>query len=278
VRLRAEAATRDAALYAVERMRFALCVDHDLARFNRRFKDDRLLGPIIRRRPWIRPTRHGDPFQALAWAITEQLIEVERAEAIQRRLVWRFGRRRDGWPLKDRPPSGAHGNRQTPGTPPDRGSPAALRDAPAPGALAARSPAELEACDLTAARALAIIRAAHEVASGRVDLLARDRATIEAGWRRLRSLPTIGLWTIEKLAYHGQGLDDELPAGDLAYLKLVGRLERLDRRASVEEVREFLAPYAPFRALAGTYLSMSHGFPAALSVAGHSSSRRWHQP
>ena len=78
---------REAAAYGVERMRFALGVDHDLAPFHRAFKRDPLLGPIIRRRPWIRPLRRAEPWEALAWAITEQLIEAERADQIQRRLV-----------------------------------------------------------------------------------------------------------------------------------------------------------------------------------------------
>jgi hypothetical protein len=37
-------------------------------------------------------------------------------------------------------------------------------------------------------------------------------------------------------------------------VKLVGRLEGLGRRATVPEVREFFAPYAPFQALAGLHL------------------------
>ena len=56
------------------------------------------------------------------------------------------------------------------------------------------------------------------------------------------------------LAYQGQGCDDMIPAGDLAYVKMVGRLAGLGRRASEQEVRAFFAPYAPYRALAGTYL------------------------
>jgi 3-methyladenine DNA glycosylase/8-oxoguanine DNA glycosylase len=34
----------------------------------------------------------------------------------------------------------------------------------------------------------------------------------------------------------------------------VGRLARLGRRATEDEVRAFFEPYAPFQALAGTYL------------------------
>ena len=64
-------------------------------------------------------------------------------------------------------------------------------------------------------------RAAREVVSGRVDLYGPDH---ERGWRRLRAIPGIGSWTVQKLALGGQGRIDQIPAGDLAYLKLVGRL------------------------------------------------------
>ena len=51
----------------------------------------------------------------------------------------------------------------------------------------------------------------------------------------------------------------ELPAGDLAYIKLVGRLEGLGRRATEDEVREYFAPYAPFQALAGVHMLAGRG-------------------
>jgi 3-methyladenine DNA glycosylase/8-oxoguanine DNA glycosylase len=234
VRIAAQGPSREAAGYAIERMRFALAIDHDLAPFQRRFKSDRLLGPIIRRRPGIRPSRFADPFQALAWAITEQLIEVERALAIQRRMTWRFGRR------------------SACGT---------LHDSPSAHTLAGRAPAELQACDLSAGRSLAMVLAAREVASGRADLTQHEPA-----WRRLERIREIGPWTLQKLAVHGQGRDDQLPAGDLAYIKLVGRLAGLGRRATVDEVHDFFAPYAPFQALAGIHLLIGAG-PHGLTAA-----------
>jgi 3-methyladenine DNA glycosylase/8-oxoguanine DNA glycosylase len=221
VRFSAEGCDAEAARWGVERMRFAFGVDHSLADFHRAFKRDPLIGPIIRRTPWARPLRRPEPFEALAWAITEQLIESERAEDIQRRIVWRWGRR------------GEHG----------------LRDAPTPAALAARAPAEFCAVDLSPRRAIAMVEASREVARGRVDLYEHERA-----WARLLRIRNIGPWTIEKLAFHGQGRDDMLPAGDLAYVKLVGRMLRIGRRATVEEVREFFEPYAPYQGLAGLYL------------------------
>ena len=176
VRIRASAPSHEAASYAVSRMRFALGVDHDLRPFQRAFKGDPLIGPAIRRYPWMRPRRLADPFQALAWAVCEQLIEVERAFAIIRRLVFRYGRKS---------PCGT------------------LIDSPSAACVVRRAPVELQACDLSAGRSLALILCAREVAAGRVDLLSADH---EAGWARLLRVRGIGSWTIEKLALFGQGL------------------------------------------------------------------------
>ena len=223
VRLQAEGRSRGAAEGAIDRMRFALCLDQDLGPFHRRFWRDPLLGPILRRKPWLRPRRRPEPFEALAWAICEQLIEGGRASAIQRRMVWR------------------HGPRSECGT---------LRDAPSAATVASLSPAQLEACGLSPLRSVTMVKAAREVARGRADLTEH-----EPTWSRLRRVNGIGSWTVESLALHGQGRDDQIPAGDLAYIKLVGRLRRMGRRATEDEVREFFDPYAPYAGLAGTCLA-----------------------
>jgi 3-methyladenine DNA glycosylase/8-oxoguanine DNA glycosylase len=228
---------------ALERMRFALGVDDDLSEFHARFRADPLIGALVRRFPWLRPQRRPDPFEALAWAICEQLIEYTRAAAIERRIVRRLGRCLPSSGLSARVAArGARGERT-----------AILRDLPSAEVLAAAAPALLESFDLSAARALALRRAAREVSAGRVDLHAADH---ERGWRRLRSLPGVGSWTVECLALHGQGRFDQLPAGDLGLRKLVGRLRSGGdplARAQEEEVREFFAPYAPWGGLAASY-------------------------
>ncbi|HEX2070736.1 MAG TPA: hypothetical protein VHF90_03690, partial [Thermoleophilaceae bacterium] len=221
VRVRGEAASGDVAAGAVERMRFALGVDHDLRGFQRAFRRDRLLGPVIRRNPWLRPRRRPEPFEAFAWAVTEQLIDVERAFGIQRAMVGRFG-----------PRSGC----------------GRLRDVPSAAAVAGLAPAQLDACGLAPKRSIALIRAAREIASGRADL-----GRHEPTWERLRTVRNIGSWTLDCLAFLGQGRDDRLPAGDLAFVKWVGRATGLGRRATEEEVRSFFEPYAPYQALAGIY-------------------------
>jgi len=226
----AQAEHRSAAAQAIERMRRALGVDHELAPFHRRFVSDPLIGRAVRADPALRPRGHPDPFQALAWAICEQLIEYERAAAIQRRLIARLGRRceRTG-----------------------------MRDAPSATRLAAQAPAQLQALELTETRALALRRAAGEVSAARVDLENPDH---ERGWRRLRRIRGIGAWTVQMLALTGQGRLDQLPAGDLAFRKLVGRLTTGDprARAETEEVERFFAPYAPWAGLAGAYALRAH--------------------
>jgi 3-methyladenine DNA glycosylase/8-oxoguanine DNA glycosylase len=100
--------------------------------------------------------------------------------------------------------------------------------------------------DLAPSRAAALRRVALAVATGRCAL---DSPRAE---RRLLAIPQIGPWTVQCLALFGRGEMDSLPAGDLGYIKLVGRLAGLGRRASVAEVEEFYAPYEPYRGLVGT--------------------------
>ena len=207
---------------AIERMRFALGVDDDLSEFYRRFRRDPLLGPLLRRRPHLRLARRPWAWEALAWAVVKQLIETGAAARIQRRIVGRWGLRL---------------GRQT----------GSLRDMPPAAVIAGRAPAEIESMGLALKRAIALRRIAGQVAAGRCEPAGR-----EADDRLLR-IPEIGPWTVQCLGLFGRGEPDSLPAGDLMFLKQVGRLARLGRRATVAEVEEFYAPYAPFRGLAGAW-------------------------
>ncbi len=220
------AADRADAQAAIARMRFALGVDDDLRPFYDRFRDDPLIGPSVRRTPWLRIARRPVAFEALAWAVCEQLIESRRAAQIEARIVRALG-----------PRDVASG----------------LRDVPSAAAVAACSPARLESFDLAGRRAIALVRVAREVAAGRIDLEGPDH---ERAWRRLLAIPTIGRWTVELLAQQGQGRYDVLPAGDLNYLKLVGAWQSGGdpyARAEEAEVRALFERFGAWRGLAGAH-------------------------
>lgn len=243
--LGAPKAEREQLEQALDCGRRALGVDDDLSEFHARFRRDPLLGPLIRRMPWLRPRRAAHPWEALAWAVTEQLIEASRAVQIQRRIVRRWG-------SSMRVPGGTY----------------PLRDVPGPAEIAALAPAELAALDLAPKRAIALIKVAREVAAGRCDLTCRE------GDRRLGSISNIGPWTLQCLGLNGRGDLDSLPAGDLAYVKLVGHLAGLGRRATVAEVDEYYARFAPYRGIAGllTLSGLSGSFASAKPLRYHPAS------
>ena len=236
---------------AIERTRVSLSVEDDMGEFFRTFTRDPLLGPPIHHKPWVRPRRRPWPWAALCWAITSQLIEARRAAQIQRRIVRR-------WAPSFLP------NQPVPRRRLERSWP--LRDVPSAAVIAGRAPAELASMDLSQGRSIAMVRCAREVAQGRVRL---DDPESD---RRLLRITEIGPWTVQCLGLAGRGEPDSLPAGDLAYVKLVGYLAGLGRRATVEEVEEYFAPYAPFRGLAGAFAlagwhkAMGAGPPARLAA------------
>lgn len=252
-------APKEALELAVERMRFATAVDLDLSEFARTFRGSPLIGEVIHHRPWHRPKRRPWPWEALAWAVTEQLIESSRAAEIQRRVVRKWGG-------KLLPPELAGSPAAAAGAAAAWLGPGPLRDVPPAEVVAGIAPAELAALDLAPSRAVALIRCAREIAAGRVD------PGCSSGDRRLSLIPGIGPWTLQVLGLAGRGEADSLPAGDLAYIKLVGALAGLGRRATVEEVEDYFAPYAPFRGLAGSFaLVRWHGAVASgppLRLAG----------
>lgn len=230
VLLGARAEDQGAAGRAIVRMRRALGVDLDLRPFHDAFRRDPLIGAALRADPTLRPAGRPQAFEAFAWAVTEQLIEYERAVAIQRRIIAALGR---------------------------RDSVSGLRDSPSAAVLGGNtSAARLESFDLSAGRALTLIKASRAIAAGQIDVDTLDPDGQEEGWRRLRAIRGIGTWTVEIMALIGQGRLDQLPAGDLGFIKLVGRLLSggdPHARASEEEVCEFFAPYGAWQGLAGVY-------------------------
>ena len=220
---------------AIEKMRAALWIDLDLKPFHARFRDDPWIGAAVRRHPTLRPLGRPYAFEALTAAVTEQLIESTRALIIQKRIHAHFGRHSPEHQLHD--------------------SASAL-------AIAAAAPARLESFDLAARRAIALTRVARQVAMGRIDLDDRDPAAQARSWERLQAVPNIGAWTIEMVALTGQHRIDQVPHGDLGFIKLAGRLASGGdprARGSEEDVRALFARFGEWKGLAAAYALRSAG-------------------
>lgn len=225
---RREASPADLAV-AVDRIRFALCLDEDPTDFLQANRDDELLAPVIARRPWARPRRQPWPWEALAWAIVSRATEPVEAARLQRRLVHRWGPRIELAGSDDR-----------------------LFDLPSAQTIADAAPAEMVSKGMTETRAIAMARAAREVVSGRVDPQLPETDD------RLLLIREVDGITIQALAAEGRGDLDALSICDPTCAKLVGRLAGLGRRADLDEVEQYFEPYRPWRGLAAAFALIGH--------------------
>ena len=203
---------------AVDRMRFVLGVDDDHSEFLRRFADDALLAPTIRRYRGLKPLRCATVTQALLRALCGQLIAARRARQIERRIVR--------------------------ATTPRRGD---LHAPPTPAMLGRFSPAELRALGLGGPRANALVRLCRSFDLERL----RDVATDAAAARLVRE-SRIGPWSVGVVCLEGLGRFERGLVGDLGLIKLLSRLR--GRRVDGWETAELLEPYGEWAGLASVYL------------------------
>jgi 3-methyladenine DNA glycosylase/8-oxoguanine DNA glycosylase len=218
VLLRGHAQSEAAAREAIARMRFVLALDDDLEPFHRTYRADPLLGRVIRARPTVRPLRKPEPFEALAWAIIEQLIDTQAAGNI----AWAFTRR-----FGERHPTGAWA---------------------APAAAAFENAAALEAAGLAPTRSRTLSRVARAVVRGEVDPADDDQ-------RRLAAIPGVGEWTLAHLDLFGRGIYDVPLAKDVGMRNAYARIAGV-RTGSVseEEFGAVLERYKPWQGLAAMYM------------------------
>jgi 3-methyladenine DNA glycosylase/8-oxoguanine DNA glycosylase len=168
LRLRAE--TRE----GLEQLRFVLAVDDDHSEFLRRFADDELIGPATKHLRGLRPLRTATVAHALLRAIAAQLITMQEARDIERRVTRVVGV----------PPTGA--------------------------ALARLAPAELQRLGLSARKAAALVRICRSLDLERLRGL--DGDGVAARLQRERGIGpySIGVVFIEGLGRYDRGINRDL--------------------------------------------------------------------
>jgi 3-methyladenine DNA glycosylase/8-oxoguanine DNA glycosylase len=168
LRLRAE--TRE----GLEQLRFVLAVDDDHSEFLRRFADNELIGPATKHLRGLRPLRTATVAHALLRAIAAQLITMQEARDIERRVTRVVGV----------PPTGA--------------------------ALARLAPAELQRLGLSARKAAALVRICRSLDLERLRGL--DGDGVAARLQRERGIGpySIGVVFIEGLGRYDRGINRDL--------------------------------------------------------------------
>ena len=152
----------DVAEEAIARMRFALGVDDDLRPFYERFRYDPLIGRSVRARPQLRVH---PPARAVRGAGLGDLPSSSSSSSAPRRSS-----------------GGSCGRSAAAARAP------ACATCPPPRPLAGAAPAQLQSLrPQRAARAIALLRAAREVAAGRVDLRAPTTSAAGGGCARSRA-------------------------------------------------------------------------------------------
>jgi AraC family transcriptional regulator of adaptative response / DNA-3-methyladenine glycosylase II len=213
-------------VHVVQRARCIASLDLDPDEPASHLADDAILGPLLRRRPGLRPPGAWDPFEIGVRAIIGQQVTVAGGNTLAGRLVERLGS----------PVPGLERLGLTHTFP----SPATLADA------------DLNGLGLTPARANAIRLFARAV---RDDALRLDRSV---GLAQLigsvTALDGLGSWTANYLALR-LGEPDAWPAGDLGLQRALRRYAR--KAAPAEE--GLVERWRPWRAVAATHLWVADG-------------------
>lgn len=210
-------------MHIVQRARGIASLDFDLAAATERLGPDPVAGPLLRRRPGVRPPGTWDPFEGCVRAVITRHCHPEATSALMGRLVEQTGGEVAGlaaWGLS--------------------------ATFPTPQAVASADPDRvgLPGC---CARVIQSLSAA--VATGKVSLdRSRPRAELVAS---IASIGDLGCSTAERVAL-AVGEPDAFPSGDATLRR---RLDvALATPISPDHVEQLSMAWRPFRALVATHL------------------------
>lgn len=220
---------------ALDRLRFLLGLDDDIAPFLAMAERDSLLSASVARARGLRAPRTGTCLHALIRALAGQLVTFSEARRIERSLVFRVGRPHAGLMLS-----------------PERAD------------LARLSAADVCASGLSARRAAALVRI-----SALLDLERLPQAPPDGVAARLLRERQLGPWSVGTFFLHGLGRYDRGLEGDLGLIKLCSAL--LGRRAEAVDTAALLERYGEWAGLASLHL-LRTGFKSGGASGGLESS------
>mgnify|MGYP000007481208 FL=1 len=186
-----------------------------------------LLGRLIVANRGLRVPQAASAFEALTWAISGQQISLAVAISLRRRLIQLAGQQHSG----------------------------GLFCYPDAAAVAALDEDVLGQAGFSRAKSQTLLRLAREVVEGRLPLDQwQADAPAEVIAEHLLALKGIGPWTVDYALLRGFARLDGSLHGDAAVRRQLQRLLGAEEKLTQPFVRDWLQPFAPWRALVAAHL------------------------
>jgi AraC family transcriptional regulator, regulatory protein of adaptative response / DNA-3-methyladenine glycosylase II len=208
-----------------------LGLTQDPAGFEQRVARSRRLRPLVDGRAGLRVPLTPDPFEALAWAIVGQQVNLPFAYKLRRVIIELAGTDVGG----------------------------GMRAHPTATAVAALDYADLTRRQYSRRKAEYLIDSARSVASGALPLASFVEDSVPTVEQRLLAVRGLGPWSVQYLLMRGFGYADCVPAGDSGLATALERFFALNARPDPPQTRRLMEPFAPHRSLATFHLWMSLG-------------------
>jgi AraC family transcriptional regulator of adaptative response / DNA-3-methyladenine glycosylase II len=224
----------------ITRVRRVFDLGADVAAIGAHLARDRMLAPLVARRPGLRVPGGWDGFELAVRAVLGQQVTVEAARRLAGQLVALCGA-----PLV--PPGGAASS--------------VTRVFPDTARLAA---ADLSALGMPAARRATLVALA-EAALAEPRLF-EPLATVDDTVARLRAIRGVGEWTAHYIALRAAREPDAFPASDIGLLR--GAAGRSRERPSPAELAARSERWRPWRAYAAQHLWTADAEPRAGAPGG----------
>lgn len=205
----------------------------DLGGFHRSAARGPQLAPLVGAEPGLRIPQTGTPFEAVAWAVVGQQVNLPFAYRLLNRVVERAGR-----PV------------EVPGAP-------GLWAPARPAAVADLHQDDLRQVQFSARKAEYLVGVAGLVAAGRLDLEALAAGSARRAERELVAVRGVGPWTARYVMMRGLGFADCVPVGDAGLVRGLQHLYDLDERPDARRTEELMEPFRPYRSLATFHIWQS---------------------
>ncbi|MGE5468733.1 MAG: DNA-3-methyladenine glycosylase family protein [Ignavibacteria bacterium] len=220
-------AARDSRPRFVAMAKRMLGLDQPVDAFEARHRRHPQVGLLIARQRGLRVPVAATPFEALTWAVTAQQISMGAAVSLRRKLIQITGIRHSGGRL-------CH---------------------PEAEAVSALDEPALRGAGFSTTKARTLLTLAQQVTNGELPLDDwLSTLPVEEIVERLAAIRGIGPWTINYTLLRGFGWVDGSLHGDVAVRRGVQLLTGSEQRLGEEDVRRWLAPFSPWRALVAAHL------------------------